>query len=63
MLKVRPSPDYPPEDGRFLRGNDFSPVALAIVLNCDEDKIPPELVKLIRRNSNAWSTTKGYGKV
>lgn len=48
MLKLRPNPDYPPEEGRYLRGNDFSPVAVAIVLNCDEDKIPPELVKLVR---------------
>jgi hypothetical protein len=29
MLKVDPHPDYPPEDGRYLRGNDFSPVAVA----------------------------------
>lgn len=48
MQKVKPNPDYPPEEGRYLRGNDFSPVAVAIVLNCDEDKIPPELVKLVR---------------
>lgn len=48
MLKVNPHPDYPPEEGRYLRGNDFSPVALAIILNCDDDKIPPELEKLIR---------------
>jgi tetrahydromethanopterin S-methyltransferase subunit A len=48
MLKVNPHPDYPPEEGRYLRGNDFSPVALAIILNCDADKIPPELEKLVR---------------
>ena len=48
MQKVKPNPDYPPEEGRYLRGNDFSPVAVAIVLNCDEDKIPPELVKMVR---------------
>jgi len=39
MLKVNPHPDYPPEEGRNIRGNDFSPVAVAIILNCDEDKI------------------------
>ncbi len=48
MLKGDPHPDYPPEDGRYLRGNDFSPVAVAIILNCDEDKIPPDLENLIR---------------
>ncbi len=48
MFKVKPAPSYPTEEGRYLRGNDFSPVALVIVLNCDEDKIPPELLKLVR---------------
>jgi len=36
MLKVDPHPDYPPEDGRYLRRNDFSPVAVAIILNVME---------------------------
>lgn len=48
MLKVNPHPDYPPEEGRYLRGNDFSPVAVAIILNCDADKIPPDLERLVR---------------
>lgn len=48
MLKVDPHPEYPPEDGRYLRGNDFSPVAVAIILNCDADKIPTELENLVR---------------
>ncbi len=48
MLKVDPHPDYPPEDGRYLRGNDFSPAAVAIILNTDEDKIPHELETLVR---------------
>jgi hypothetical protein len=30
MLKVSPHPDYPREDGRYLRGNDASPAAVAI---------------------------------
>ncbi len=59
MLKVRPSPDYPPEDGRYLRGNDFSPVALAIILNCDEDKIPPDLLKLIRTGIETGAALSG----
>lgn len=48
MLKVSPHPDYPLEEGRFVRGNDFSPVAVAIILNTDADKIPPDLQALIR---------------
>jgi len=27
MLKVKPAEGYPPEQGRYVRGNDFSPVA------------------------------------
>ncbi len=48
MLKVNPHPDYPPEEGRYVRGNDFSPIAVAVILNCDADKIPLELEKLVR---------------
>lgn len=48
MLKVPPHPEYPPEEGRYVRGNDSSPAAVAIVLNCDADKIPPDLELLVR---------------
>jgi tetrahydromethanopterin S-methyltransferase subunit A len=48
MLKVDPAPEYPPEDGRYLRGNDKSPVAVIVILNTDEDKIPTELEELVR---------------
>ena len=48
MLKINPHPDYPPEEGRYVRGNDASPVAVAIILNHDADKIPPEIEMLVR---------------
>lgn len=47
MQKVKPHPDYPPEEGRYIRGNDFSPVAVAIILNCDADKISSDLENLV----------------
>lgn len=59
MLKVNPHPDYPPEDGRYLRGNDFSPVAVAIILNCDGDKIPPDLENLIRAGIETGAALSG----
>ncbi len=59
MLKVSPHPDYPPEEGRYLRGNDFSPVAVAIVLNCDGDKIPPDLEALVRAGLEAGAALSG----
>ena len=59
MLKVRPDPDYPPEEGRYLRGNDSSPVAVAIILNTDADKIPPEIEKLVRAGIESGAALSG----
>src|SRR5512147_726444 len=59
MLKVNPHPDYPPEEGRYIRGNDFSPVAVVIILNCDADKIPLELEKLVRAGIESGAALSG----
>jgi tetrahydromethanopterin S-methyltransferase subunit A len=59
MLKVDPHPDYPPEDGRYLRGNDRSPVVVVVVLNHAEDKIPPDIEKLVRVGLEAGSALSG----
>lgn len=59
MLKVKPHPDYPPEEGRYIRGNDNSPVAVVIILNCDADKIPPELENLVRAGAESGAALSG----
>jgi tetrahydromethanopterin S-methyltransferase subunit A len=59
MHKAEPHPDYPPEEGRYLRGNDYSPVAVAIILNCDADKIPPDLEMLVRVGLEAGAALSG----
>jgi tetrahydromethanopterin S-methyltransferase subunit A len=59
MQKTKPHSDYPPEEGRYIRGNDSSPVAVAIVLNCDADKIPPELEKLVRAGIESGAALSG----
>ena len=59
MLKVKPNPDYPPEEGRYVRGNDFSPAAVAIILNTDEDKIPPEIERLVRAGAEGGAALSG----
>ena len=59
MLKVDPHPDYPAEEGRYVRGNDFSPVAVAIILNCDADKIPPEIENLLRAGIESGAAISG----
>ena len=57
--KVQPHPDYPPEEGRYLRGNDFSPVAVVIILNTDEDKIPPEIEAMVRAGVESGAALSG----
>jgi tetrahydromethanopterin S-methyltransferase subunit A len=59
MLKADTHPDYPSEDGSYLRGNDSSPVAVAIILNCDADKIPRELENLVRAGIEAGAALSG----
>ena len=59
MTKSEVHPDYPPEEGRFLRGNDKSPVAVVVVLNCADDKIPAELEELVRAGVEAGAALAG----
>jgi len=59
VLKVSPHPDYPPEEGRYVRGNDYSPVAVAVVLNCDADKIPSDLERLVRAGVESGAALSG----
>ena len=59
MLKVKPHPDYPPEEGRYIRGNDSSPVAVAIILASDADKIPLELEDLVRAGAESGAALSG----
>jgi tetrahydromethanopterin S-methyltransferase subunit A len=59
VLKVPPHPDYPPEDGRYLRGNDFSPAVVVIILNREQDKIPPEIEELVRVGVEAGAALSG----
>ncbi|MHA2062072.1 MAG: tetrahydromethanopterin S-methyltransferase subunit A [Candidatus Sifarchaeia archaeon] len=58
-MKVDPHPEYPPEEGRYIRGNDFSPVAVMIILNRDADKIPPEIEKLVRTGVESGAALSG----
>jgi len=59
MLKVNTHSEYPPEEGCYIRGNDFSPVAVVIILNCDADKIPPDLEQLVRTGIEAGAALSG----
>ncbi len=47
MLKVKPPNGYPPEEGRYVRGNDYSPVAVCVILDTFDFAIPAELNELV----------------
>ncbi len=59
MLKVRPHPEYPPEEGRYLRGNDYSPALVVIILTYDAEAIPPEIERLARTGVEAGAALSG----
>ncbi|MDO9325128.1 MAG: tetrahydromethanopterin S-methyltransferase subunit A, partial [Methanoregula sp.] len=59
MLKVKPHPEYPPEEGRYLRGNDYSPAAVVIILTTDAEAIPPEIEKLVRTGVESGAALSG----
>lgn len=48
IYKVDPAPDYPPEEGCYLRGNDYSPVAVLVILKWIREETPPEIERLVR---------------
>jgi tetrahydromethanopterin S-methyltransferase subunit A len=48
MLKVKPPDAYPPEDGHFLRGNDYSPVAVAALLDSPYGEVPLDVENIVR---------------
>nr|WP_319375024.1 tetrahydromethanopterin S-methyltransferase subunit A [uncultured Methanoregula sp.] len=59
MLKVKPHPEYPPEEGRYLRGNDYSPAAVVIILTTDAEAIPPEIERLVRAGVETGAALSG----
>lgn len=48
MRKVKPADGYPPEEGCYLRGNDYSPVAVVVILRWEREKTPPSIEQLVR---------------
>jgi tetrahydromethanopterin S-methyltransferase subunit A len=48
IRKAPPAPGYPPEEGAYLRGNDYSPVAVVVILRWKREETPPEIERLVR---------------
>jgi len=59
MLKIKPPDGYPPEEGRYLRGNDFSPVAVCVILDTFDFAIPDELNRLAMAGLDSGAALSG----
>jgi tetrahydromethanopterin S-methyltransferase subunit A len=59
VLKAGPEFGYPPQEGRYLRGNDYSPVAVAVILLYDQEKIPPDIENLVRVGLESGAALSG----
>jgi tetrahydromethanopterin S-methyltransferase subunit A len=59
MLKVKPPDDYPPEEGRYIRGNDYSPVAVCVILDTFDFAIPSELNELVMAGVDSGAALSG----
>ena len=59
VRKADPAPAYPPEEGCYLRGNDYSPVAVVVILRWDRDQTPPEIEELVRVAAESGAALAG----
>ena len=59
MQKIVPSDGYPPEKGRYARGNDYSPVAVCVILDTFDFTIPPELEELVMAGLDTGAALSG----
>ncbi|OGP93573.1 MAG: hypothetical protein A2Z19_00830 [Deltaproteobacteria bacterium RBG_16_54_18] len=59
MRKVDIPDGYPPEKGRYARGNDYSPVAVCVILDTFDFNIPPELEELLMAGLDTGAALSG----
>ena len=59
IFKVKTPPDYPLEEGRYLRGNDYSPVAVIAILAYFDFEIPEYLENLVKASVETGAALAG----
>ncbi len=59
MFKVKPPDGYPPEKGRYARGNDYSPVAVCTILDTFDFSIPSDLNELVMAGVDSGAAISG----
>jgi tetrahydromethanopterin S-methyltransferase subunit A len=57
--KVKPPDDYPPEEGRYVRGDDYSPVAVVAILDTLDSNIPAEISRIIVTSIDSGAALAG----
>lgn len=59
ISKTEPAGGYPPEDGAYLRGNDYSPVAVCVILKWPREETPPDIEHLVRVGIESGAALSG----
>jgi len=59
IRKVEPVVGYPPEEGCYLRGNDYSPVAVVVILRWMREQTPPDIENLVRVGVESGAALSG----
>lgn len=59
ISKAKVSDSYPPEEGCYLRGNDYSPIAVVVILNRSREDTPKELEVLVRATAESGAALAG----
>lgn len=53
------APEYPPEEGCYLRGNDYSPVAVVVILRWNREQTPADIEKLVQVGVESGAALSG----
>jgi len=59
IAKAEPAAGYPPEEGCYLRGNDYSPVAVLVILRWPREETPPDIENLVRVGVESGAALSG----
>jgi len=59
IRKSEPAVGYPPEEGCYLRGNDYSPVAVVVILKWRREELPQSIEQLVRTGLESGAALAG----
>jgi len=59
VRKGEPAVGYPPEEGCYLRGNDYSPVAVVVILKWRREELPQSIERLVRTGLESGAALSG----